>query len=104
MKKWLLYISNQHEVIFKCILFILTAAAILWLLPHSVKYKFDYNAGKPWVNEDLIAPYDFAVLKNKDSLEAEKKILLENTPVYIRKDSSVKTIVLDRVLDRKSVV
>ncbi len=97
MKKWLLNISNQHEVILKCLLFIISCALLLWLLPHSVKYKFDYSVGKAWLNDDLVAPYDFSILKNKDSLEAERKLLLENAPVFVRRDSMVKPMVLERI-------
>ena len=96
MKKWLLYLSNQHEIILKFIIFALSALLIIRMLPHQVRYKFDYSISKPWTEKDLIAPFDFAIFKNKDSLQAEKKILLENATLFLDKDTSVKTLVMQR--------
>lgn len=83
MKKKLLYISNQHEIVLKFIIFCLTAFLIIKMLPHQVRYKFDYSISKPWTEKELIAPFDFAVLKNKDSLNAEKRILLLNATLFL---------------------
>lgn len=83
MKKKLLYISNQHEIVLKFIIFCFTAFLIIKMLPHQVRYKFDYSISKPWTEKDLIAPFDFAVLKNKDSLNAEKRILLLNATLFL---------------------
>ncbi len=96
MKKWLLYLSNQHEIILKFIIFALSALLIIRMLPHQVRYKFDYSISKPWTEKDLIAPFDFAIFKNKDSLQAEKKILLENATLFLDKDTSVKSLVMQR--------
>lgn len=100
MKKWLLLLSNQHEIILKLLIVCLTAFGILWMMPHQVKYKFDYSISKPWTEKDLIAPFDFAILKNKDSLQAEKKLVLENANVFLEKDSSVKNMVLQQAFNK----
>jgi len=100
MKKWLLLLSNQHEIILKLLIVCLTAIGVLWMMPHQVKYKFDYSISKPWTEKDLIAPFDFAILKNKDSLLAEKKLVLENANVFLEKDSSVKNMVLQQALNK----
>ncbi len=100
MKKWLLLLSNQHEIVLKFIIVSLTAAGILWMLPHQVKYKFDYSISKPWTEKDLMAPFDFAILKNKDSLQAEKKLLLEHAPVFLMRDSSIKSFVMQQALNK----
>ena len=100
MKKWLLLLSNQHEIILKLLIVCLTAFGVLWMMPHQVKYKFDYSISKPWTEKDLIAPFDFAILKNKDSLLAEKKLVLENANIFLQKDSSVKNMVLQQALHK----
>ncbi|MBS1764670.1 MAG: HDIG domain-containing protein [Bacteroidetes bacterium] len=102
MKKWLLYISNRHEIIFKLIIFCFTVWAILQMMPHQVRYKFDYSISKPWTEKDLIAPFDFAILKNKDSLMAEKKLLLDNAILFFDRDTSVPSDVLERALSKAS--
>ena len=100
MKKKLLYISNQHEIVLKFIIFCFTAFLIIKMLPHQVRYKFDYSISKPWTEKDLIAPFDFAVLKNKDSLNAEKRILLLNATLFFERDTAVKEQVLQRAIAR----
>jgi putative nucleotidyltransferase with HDIG domain len=100
MKKWLLFLSNQHEVILKFIIFGLTAFCIIDQLPHQVRYKFDYSISKPWTEKKLLAPFDFAILKNKDSLLAEKKLLLENATVFLQKDTSIRNNILQAALNK----
>ena len=57
-------------------------------------YKFEFDKGENWRYEDLYAPFDFAILKNKDSIEAERKQLQHNSPLYFSVDTSVKSQVL----------
>lgn len=89
MRKFLIYISNRHEAILKGILIALTVALITWLLPHKPRYKFDFQVGKVWNNDDLTAPFDFTIQKHPDSLKAEKLAVKSMVPLYYRKDTTV---------------
>lgn len=97
MRKWLINISNQHENILKLLIFSASLILILWMLPHQIRYKFDYTLGKPWSYDDLKAPYDFAIEKNKDSIEAEKKLRLTYAPYFIKTDSQSVQLINKRV-------
>lgn len=99
MRKWLINISNQHENILKLLIFSVSVCLILWMLPHQIRYKFDYALGKPWSYDDLKAPYDFAIEKNKDSVEAEKKVRLTYTPYFLKTDSASVKIINKRFAD-----
>lgn len=99
MRKWLINISNQHENILKLLLFSVSTTLILWMLPHQIRYKFDYTLGKPWSYDELKAPYDFAIEKNKDSVEAEKKSRLAYASYFLKTDSQAVLLINKRVAE-----
>lgn len=96
MRKFIIYLSNSHETILKSIIIVITLAVIAALLPHKVRYKFDFQSGKAWNSDDLVSPYDFPVFKNADSLSAEKMRVQQNVLPHFQLD----TLVLVRALSR----
>jgi cyclic-di-AMP phosphodiesterase PgpH len=96
MRKLLIYISNQHETILKLIIISLTVFVIINLLPHRVHYKFEFHKGNAWFDKDLNAPFDFAINKEKDSVEAEKKEIIKDAPLFFIKDTVVRLNVLEK--------
>src|SRR6185436_8783726 len=96
MRKFLIYLSNQHESILKLIIISLTIFIIINLLPHRVRYKFEFHKGTAWLDKDLYAPFDFAIIKEKDSLEAEKKELIKTAPLFFEVDSVIPLNALEK--------
>jgi putative nucleotidyltransferase with HDIG domain len=96
MRKLLIYISNQHETILKLILICLTVFIIIRLLPHHVHYKFEFHKNSAWLDKDLYAPFDFAINKEKDSLEAEKKEIIKTAPLFFYEDTTVRLNVIEK--------
>ncbi len=69
-------------------------AFITFLFPNNAKFKYEFDKGQPWRYDDLRAPFDFAIRKPAEEVEAEKKKLRENfTPFY--------ELNLDIIKDRK---
>ncbi|MBL0343312.1 MAG: hypothetical protein IPP71_22105 [Bacteroidetes bacterium] len=91
MRRFLIYLSNSHEVILKSVIILIAVIAIAALLPHKVRYKFDFQKGKAWNNDELISPYDFAVLKDADSLNAEIVAVKQNIFPHFQLDTIVLT-------------
>ncbi len=89
MRKFIIYLSNSHETILKSIIILITVAVIAALLPHKVRYKFDFQNGKAWNSDDLVSPYDFPVFKDADSLNAEKKRIQQNVLPHFQLDTLV---------------
>src|SRR5688572_32991009 len=89
MKKFLIYLSNSHEAILKGLIILITVGVIGTLLPHKVRYKFDFQKGKSWNNEDLFAPFDFAIYKDRDSLKLEKQRTRQHVLPYFQMDTMV---------------
>ena len=94
MKDLFLKIQNSHDVIFKALLLAICAAVIIYALPKEGKFKYDFKQGKPWLHENLYAPFDFAVLKSTQDLEQEKIEIQKNSPLYFNHSDSISTEVL----------
>lgn len=54
------------------------------MLPRSFQLRYPHETGQIWKGETLLAPFEFAIIKSEDSLEAEKNRWLAELPdVYI---------------------
>jgi cyclic-di-AMP phosphodiesterase PgpH len=88
-------IRHQQEFIFKILLFLIAAVFIIFLLPKEGKFKYEFQKNKPWVHEDLFAPYDFAINKTNEEIEAEKNQLKNTYALYFNRDENAEQISLD---------
>ncbi len=89
MRKFFIYLSNSHEIVLKSVIILITIVVIGALLPHKVRYKFDFQKGKSWNNDDLVSPFDFAVLKDADSLKSEVQLVKQNIYPHFQLDTTV---------------
>ena len=54
----------------------LTAIALLLLfMPRDTKFGYEYEAGRPWRYNSLIATFDFPIYKGPDEVKAEVEAL-----------------------------
>ncbi|MEL6654367.1 MAG: hypothetical protein AAFQ87_26570, partial [Bacteroidota bacterium] len=58
------------------------------ILPRSFRLNLQYKTGQIWPHEDLSAPYDFFVLKDSDSLQAEREIAAQQVADIFVLDTS----------------
>ncbi|MCF8277946.1 MAG: HDIG domain-containing protein [Flavobacteriales bacterium] len=79
-------IRNNHERLQRVLLFVVAGLFIVFLLPKEGKFKYEYQKGRPWSHEDLVAPFDFAIEKPKDELDAEIKQLKDHSKIYLSLD------------------
>ena len=82
-------IRNKHEFIFKLIIMLVAASLVVLLFPKEGKFKYEFQKEKPWVHDDLLAPFDFAINKSEAEVEAEKSTLKKNQLLYFSLDTSV---------------
>lgn len=86
-------IRNKHSLIYKAFLTLISISLIVFALPKELKFKFEFEKGKPWLHEDLFAPFDFAVKKPQTLIEQEKlEIKLKSKP-YLQYDTDAKDLV-----------
>ncbi|HXB39959.1 MAG TPA: hypothetical protein VNZ49_05405, partial [Bacteroidia bacterium] len=90
MKRILLsYLRDKHTLWYKLGLMFCCLFFIVLILPDPNKSEFKYEINKPWENEDLIAPFDFAVYKSEGEISSEQNVIRENTPLYYTENDSV---------------
>lgn len=80
-------IQHNYYEILKALTFILAIVIVLWVSPKESIFKYEFQIGKPWSHSDLIAPFDFAILKTPEQIEDEKnQILSDFTPYFAYND------------------
>ncbi len=78
-KQW----RNYYQIN-KILLFLITLTILLALFPREGKFKYEFQRGKPWQHEDLIAPFDFAILKQQSELQKERRSALAEAYLFFR--------------------
>lgn len=62
---------------------------LFFLMPRSGNFKQDYRKGSPWMYDNLVAQFDFPVLKTDEQLQQERDALGSDSTPYYRKSSNV---------------
>lgn len=88
MKDYINNLYRNHALIYKVLLFISTTFLIVYLFPKSGKFKYNFEKGKPWQSESLQAPFDFAIKKTEEEINAEKETIRNNAELYFEVNSS----------------
>ncbi|TXE11780.1 HDIG domain-containing protein [Seonamhaeicola algicola] len=89
MKDFINKLYKNHSLIYKSLLFVSTTILIVYLFPKSGKFKYDFEKGKPWQFENLLAPFDFAIKKTDDEINTEKQLITSNVALYFNVDNTV---------------
>ncbi|MCH2193896.1 HDIG domain-containing metalloprotein [Kordia sp.] len=91
MKQLITKLYKNQSFIYKLLLHILTTVLVVYLFPKGGKFQYEFQKGKPWQYETLIAPFDFPIIKTTEGVEAEKARLTTNAKTYYEYDSEVVT-------------
>ncbi len=89
IKKVLNALYQNHSLIYKIFLFVLTVTAIVYLFPKGGHFKYEFQKGKPWQYDNLYAPFDFAIQKDKEKIEEEKKQIEASKKLYFTYNNEV---------------
>ena len=90
MKRLIGKVRDYHDLIYKWFLFIVSIAFIVFLFPNEVKFKYEYQKQKPWLYDNLIAPFDIPVLKSENQIQRELDSLSLEQQSYYRWDTEAK--------------
>lgn len=93
MNKILNKLFQNHSLIYKSILCIVTVVLIVFMLPKGGKFKYDYFKGKPWQYDNYIAPFDFAIQKSQDEIDKEISVIEQNAKLYFLFNENIPSIV-----------
>lgn len=67
----------------------LVISLLILVFPREGKFKYEYQRGKPWQHDDLIAQVDFAILKPVDELKQEQEMALQALRPYFLKSIAI---------------
>lgn len=77
-----------YRGIFRGLYFVMAIAIIMAFLPREGKFKYEFQKGKPWMHEDLSAPFDFPIYKTEAELFEEKNAILRNFNPFFKLDTT----------------
>lgn len=102
------YLRNHFAGISKFLLFILTIILLVIILPREGKFKYEFRKGKPWMHDNVIAPFDFAIKKPAEELESERQQIVSNVKPYFFVDTGIisrqKAVLDDNFVQRWNTV
>ncbi|AUC14334.1 phosphohydrolase [Tenacibaculum sp. SZ-18] len=103
MKKLISYLYRNNSIVYKVLLFLSTAFAIVYFFPKGGKFRYDFSQGKPWQYDNLYAPFDFAIQKSEEEVSDEIKELSSSSKQYflfnIEKKISIEREFLNKIDD-----
>ncbi len=82
-------LKSYTRLFYWIFVFLVAAVLLFFTLPGEPKFKYEYQKGFPWKHENLVAPFDFAILKSAKELEEEKTEQLKNVIPYFTFDTTV---------------
>ena len=97
MKDKLNIFFKLQSQIYRIILFFLSLAFIVYIIPKKGKFQYEFELGKPWKYETLIAPFDFLVQKTKTEFEFEKLDISKNSKKYFIKAQGVSDSLISKI-------
>ena len=89
IKNFIQRIKGYTLIFFWTFIFLLTAVILFLILPGEPKFRYEYQKGFPWKHENLIAPFDFAILKTTEEFEKEKSDQLNQVAPYFAVDTTI---------------
>ncbi len=84
-------IRDRHYRIYRVALLILTTAIIVSLFPTEISFRYEFQQNKPWLHDDLIAPFDFDVVLSPEELKEEKEARIKDFNLYYEWNAQNKT-------------
>jgi|YelNatPaOPRAMG01_1025707.scaffolds.fasta_scaffold01500_22 putative nucleotidyltransferase with HDIG domain len=81
--------EKQKESLKRILLYLAAAVILFFLFPSAGKFKYEYQKGRPWMHETLIAPFDFPIYKTQQEIEQERDSILQLFSPYFQLDTSI---------------
>jgi len=78
--------KNRNDII-RYSLLTLSALIVLLIIPKKGMFKYEYEQGKPWMHEDLTAPFTFAIQKPQSEITSEQNEVSENFSPFYERDA-----------------
>lgn len=89
MRKLLAYIRDNVNSLTRLLLFLGAVVILVVSFPREGKFKYEFQRGKPWLHEDLFAPFDFPINKTETELQQETARATRDLKPYFRMDPEI---------------
>ncbi|WDF70455.1 HDIG domain-containing protein [Sphingobacterium oryzagri] len=75
--------NQNNSFLVKFTMVILAIVLICIFLPKQPRFRYEFQKGKAWNHDNLISPYNFAILKTQEELNKDKEQILKTVqPIY----------------------
>jgi len=82
-------VTPNKKYLYHLFLFLASIIIVVAISPREGKFRYEFQKGKPWLSSSLIAPWDFAVEKPEEVINAERDSILKNFAPYFKLDPEV---------------
>lgn len=89
MIRFLNFIRDHHSSIQKGSYFLIAVVFIVFIFPREGKFKYEFQKGKPWQHEELIAPFNFPIYKTAGEIQDEEAMIKQLHKNYFFKNRNV---------------
>lgn len=83
IKDFFLKLVHSYQIISKIFIFLCAIILVVWQMPRTVKFKYEYQKMKPWQYESLYAPFNFPIYKTAEEIKLEEDDYLKDSyPIF----------------------
>lgn len=90
-------VYKHQSLVYKYFLYGISVFLIVFFFPRGGKFKYEFQKGKPWQYEDLMAPMDFSIKKSAEEIAREQTTIRQNKTDYYTYDATVVATVREEV-------
>ncbi len=93
---------RRLAILYKVLAMLVTATLIVVIFPHTRQgMHYDYKVGAFWRGADLVAPFDYAVMKSEDEIQREQDAERQRAILYYRVNESAHGEAVSRLTSGK---
>ena len=95
------FLTQHYSIFYKVFLFLVSLVILVSFFPKEAKFKYEYTKGRPWQHDDLIAPFDFPLLKALVEVDKERNENMAIRELFfdfnIQKSETIRTEFIDNI-------
>lgn len=85
-------IVKYSGFIFRAIIFVIALVVIVYFFPKEGKFRYEFQQGKPWLHENMYAPFNFPIYKTDSELKRERDSVRNlQVPYYRYSEKEIET-------------
>lgn len=98
MQPIFLFLRHNRLRIFRVLLFLAAIVLLVISFPKEGKFKYEFQKGRPWMHNDLIASYNFAILKPIEDIQREQEVIESQIKPYFNYNQELTDSQSERLL------